>query len=179
MDIKVILLTIFCFISVSINSQVTSFNTSLNEESVEMQDTLHMLGVISPLKGTLGRSYMHAGKVLSVRDIKYLLWFNDEAERDYKKGKIYYYSGITLLIGGILGSAYMIDAVNYEYDVNWGTTTAIVLGMYTGGIVLLASSKKKIDNAVKIYNRGLPYLKNSVALNLGVTDNGIGLTLTF
>lgn len=178
---KTVIITLFLLLFIFTNSfsQILSSNNIETNKNNIPQDTLFVFSKITPVKSAIGTSYKLKGKVIGLGELKYALWINEEAEKLYKKGKLDRILSYTLGIGGVLGTAYMIDAVTYDYGINMITPAIITGAMYIGGIVLWKSSTRKLNNAVDVYNNGIPYIKNNKTLNMGATLDGVGLTFTF
>lgn len=138
-------------------------------------------------KGT--RLYMGTDK-LSNEDVKTLfydqpnLYFNV-----YRKGKKLNGWGNALIIGcpvsfiGVVG----LSVAYQEYHETYDDITPIILGSaaalatVAGGIHLKTKGKRLVKNAAQLYNatQQQAYYDDSPQLNFSVTNNGIGIVLTF
>ena len=84
--------------------------------------------------------------------------------------------GMYLTISGIKGSngSQIINNEVKTYKVRSFTKTIVGIGLLTGAVCFLEYSNDLLKTSVNMYNG-----RNKVSGNLGLSANGIGLTLKF
>ena len=169
---------------------VEKTNRQVVEEKVS-----HLSGVMLVANG---RRVNQGARQLTPYEVRKLMTNNTDALQLYNKGisknrngNICLWSGVGLYAVGIV---FMAAATPDEYysdgkghtEINdgngLGTLGSICFtagsGAIIAGIILKITSKKPVENAVDMYNRGAGRT-TGIELKFGITGNGIGLALAF
>lgn len=122
------------------------------------------------------RNVMKDKRKLMPYEVKATMNNNYAALKKYKSGRTFNTLGIIFLAIGGIDACLAISYSAQGYD---ATGNFMVAGLEIGAGVLFGSiSKNKIQSSVYLYNLGLKN-PNLSRVNLGVTQNGLGICLNF
>ena len=125
--------------------------------------------------------YEQSGRVLTLNDMTLLMNQNTVASAYLAKAKSSYL--VSNILGGVGGFCigYPLGVAIAGGRPNW-TVFALGCGFVVVAIPISISSTKNVKMAVDTFNRDKTVsgtIKNGYDLKLGVTQNGLGLTLRF
>lgn len=148
----------------------------LSPVSPSQIDSNSQSGVVDKLTSAKGGAVMKDRQKLKPYEVKAIMTSNYAALKRYKGGRAFNTLGIIfVVIGGIdigLGISYTLQG--YDASGNF-LIGALEIG---AGFLFSSISNTKIQSSVLIYNSGLKNQHTST-LNLGLTQNGLGLCLNF
>lgn len=126
-----------------------------------------------------GTNYIYQGKKLNPRQLLNVMEVNPEAYDVMKKAKRNYDAAqVFSFIGGAL-IGYPIGTAIGGGDPNW-LLAGIGVGVVGVAIPFSIAFNKNARSAVALYNEGLRTLGHqNVEMKLGMSANGVGLTVTF
>lgn len=131
------------------------------------------------VKQSFGTIFRQNGRNLTPKDLLEITKLNaaayqemQVAKKNYDAASIFGFAG-GFMIGWPLGAAIAGGKPNW-------TLAAIGAGLVVVSIPLTVAYTKHAKNAVSIYNgKGLPTASRKIDFNLGLTGNGLGVTVTF
>ena len=129
------------------------------------------------IKEGFGTTYMQDGELLTQQDLKFILSESPEAISEYNKSMVHNVIGSVFAGVGGFCVGYPIGTMLGGGEPNWGMA-GIGAGLICVAIPFSIAAKNKLTNAVNIYNDMLNE-ENSISINFGPTENGIGLCLRF
>ena len=112
-------------------------------------------------------------------DVRRTMQTNADALKLYNMGKRREgWGGFFALTGLVAIPVSLVQLADEEYTLAaiWGATAIISLAVCAP---LSKSSIKYTQEAVRIYNDGLPYGRTTMELKFGITGNGVGMALRF
>lgn len=124
--------------------------------------------------------YYQGSNKLKMKDLTNIIKTNEVAYKEFKSAKTTYVFSQTLgFVGGFMVGWTLGEMIGGR-DPNW-TVAGIGVGLATVSFPLFKSYGKKAKNAIDIYNLGLKTTSfwDRKQLNLSMSQNGIGLTLSF
>ena len=131
-----------------------------------------------------GMSVYQNNKKLTSNEVKQKMWVNQEALDLYFKGKSRNKTGNILLIAGSVVTVCGIGALyvgsedeNDAVMAAGALSSAVGIGAVTYGFLYRIAAKQFVQSSVNTYNRGNH--TSQVEVEVGLTQNGIGLVMRF
>lgn len=136
----------------------------------------------------IGKHYTQDGVRLKVKTIKIIVKPSLSATQEVKRGKSF--RTMSYVLGGlstfaIIGSAAAIGEETTQTTTEWNPTPGQGIAVGVGGLafatVLYIAGNKKIHKGVVTYNSFVEAKssQSKVSFDLGLTEHGVGLTITF
>jgi len=155
-------------------SNVSNTSQQTNRPTVDEKVPLQKINILS----ADGRKVYQGGRQLSQYEVRQIM-SNTNALQQYnigisknKRGNIWLWAGI-----GINALAFVDWGMGEDGSIVGGMIL-IGCGSLATGIIIKSNSKKYVENAVNLYNRGTSKT-TGMEIKAGFTGNGIGLTFTF